>query len=408
MQKEKKCPNCSSVIDENVKDMKMFSYQIHNKIISYNLEMLYCKKCDYQFYDLVEYFLINFFIEFLCALELKDQDFIIRQSEIVLKHLKEIIENREKENFIGEIRLLNELYLILQKIIKNNEITVAINEINKFLIKLSYIENCITHFNLSPIKFDIKTTEYDNTEYEYLKVTSLDTYIKITNKLKEKLYTWFRGLSNKNYKLIASIFRNQNNLRYESDKMIHFMLRAPSFSHSCPLDEEHMKWLPFMQHYELPTRLLDWTDSPLCALFFALSSDNSEEDSIVYSFNAMDWNIRFHKINIIPIIDKNKDIFPTSKFVENAFKYGQNNVELYPLAVVPIRKYNRMYNQQANFTIHDCGIDMYGLCPEMFIRIVIPKDYKQKIMKEMYNMGIDKTTYFPELTALAEVTKKFA
>lgn len=91
-----------------------------------------------------------------------------------------------------------------------------------------------------------------------------------------------------------------------------------------------------------------------------------------------------------------------------AFEDNFKPFELYPIAVTATRKYARMRNQKANFTLHDNAFDMYSLYPEFFYKIEIPHNCKEKILKEMYEFGIDKTTFFPELTALAEVTKKFA
>jgi len=112
---------------------------------------------------------------------------------------------------------------------------------------------------------------------------------------------WFRGQSRQDYRLIPSIFRRPRLERgledvadawYDESMMIqHFRQRNPSYeqTHRIAFD-----LLCLMQHYQFPTRLLDWTESILIALYFAAQGD--DRDGRVFCLNARRLNglMRLH------------------------------------------------------------------------------------------------------------------
>lgn len=136
---------------------------------------------------------------------------------------------------------------------------------------------------------------------------------------------WYWGHWNSNHYLLPTLLRYKNGLEKEKVLFHKFRVFADKVFKT---KESEWETLFDMQHYGIPTRLLNWTESFGIALYFTSYYNNlkgSSEDASLYLLNPLELNKISGKTSILRIPREESDFSYTSIYWNNKpFKVPTN------------------------------------------------------------------------------------
>jgi len=208
---------------------------------------------------------------------------------------------------------------------------------------------------------------------------------------------WWRGEPAKYpTALTPSMLRVPRGKNEEPSILGHFRQRAHARASSLPQESDQSGWLFLMQHHGLPTRLLDWSQNALAALYFAASRE-PEKDGFVWGLNPTALNdAQVGKRNLL--LPKHVEV---SRILKLAF--AAQGASDHILAVMPAEADLRMLLQLGRYTIHGDPGDLVaaaGVAPYLK-RWRVPAPAKSKLLSQLQVFGVDRAQLFPDLASLA-------
>jgi len=240
----------------------------------------------------------------------------------------------------------------------------------------------------------------------------------VTEKASENKPLWYRGVRDgHNHKLTPSLFRHaatktaEGFRTLENDLMSLFQHRAPPFVGGLTADP--MELLFMMQHHGIPTRLLDCSENPFVALFFALEvalweRPGEEKDAAVWIIDPVVLNkVAFENIeNNDRILAANDDLL-NSYLPSNPVR----NAGRLPVAMFGIHNSRRIVAQRGVFVLF--GSSFKSMEDEEKItgqegllhKLIIEKEAKREIAKALFNMGVTDSVIYPDLDGLGREIK---
>lgn len=222
----------------------------------------------------------------------------------------------------------------------------------------------------------------------------------------------FRGLCDASYRLETSLIR----LGGDYVKLERHLLRNfRKYAHRSVVEKDSLwHWLSVAQHFGLPTRVLDWTYSPLIAMHFATASiDKFDVDGVIWAVNYVKAHellpaylrekLRVEGANVMTLRLLNETINSLEELDALA---GENVVIFFEPPSID----DRIVNQYAFCSVMSDSTlaldDWLKDHPWLARKIVIPASLKWEIRDKLDQANVNERVLFPGLDGLSHWLKR--
>ncbi len=158
-------------------------------------------------------------------------------------------------------------------------------------------------------------------------------------------------------------------LEDESQALDLFKRQARPYLHHAPHDD--LEWLAIAQHHGVPTRLLDWTESPLIAAYFAAGGRGADDGARIYCVHGLP--------------DADRTIGPFESTAVGVYR---------PPHISP-----RISAQSAVFTVHPDPT--VNFAPSGLETWTVAKAACHKLKDALTASGISQASLFPDIDGLS-------
>jgi hypothetical protein len=233
-----------------------------------------------------------------------------------------------------------------------------------------------------------------------LEATSVAEFVEIVTGLKpqaDNAAFWFRGEASEGWELMPSMLRPPyDKASRPKERLLMNMFRehAPAYVTNVP--EYWIDWQVLMQHHGCPTRLLDWTESALTALFFAVKSRDQKPSDGAGAVYVLEPG----SLAALDEMSGRRTILTSQAMrLEDIELRGLEGKFTYPLPILPAYNTPRAHAQKSRFTLYP-----YKPSPiphPVLQKIRIPFDAKKTMFWDLKTSGVTATTIYPDLDGLA-------
>src|ERR1017187_9173617 len=257
-------------------------------------------------------------------------------------------------------------------------------------------------------------------------VDSLEEYVSAVEKLGSRQggHLWFRGCGRTSHPLVPSLYRHKRRkaiddiLLMEKELLARFRQRSIPFTSRSPSDE--WEWLFLMQHYGVPTRLLDWTESPLMALFFAVTQAPHSigksghpvfgGDACIWLLDPEQWNKHSVDVKSFP-----GSVLTTDDANATAYKPIGNvtTMKPFPIALYGSHNSQRIVAQRGVFVCFgkdtrpmEAAYKTQPFPADCLMKFVLKRGKMPQMYDALRRQGITDSVVFPDLDGLAREIKR--